>query len=174
LIGEIIETTLDGGRKIHVDRKEQDLVATVREALELCEKMRGLRNVEVSLDLPESLYVSHDRVQLGRVLHNLIKNAIEAASEASQNRSVHISIKNLEAVGVEVVVDDSGTGIVGSPDRLFRAFQSTKTRGTGLGLLVSQRIAEAHFGKITASNRSKVGGARFSVTLPSQTSEASI
>lgn len=174
LVGEIIETTLDGGRQIQIRKKDQDLVVTINEALALTEKIRKLRNVQVSLELPKELHVPHDRVQVVRVLHNLIKNAIEAASESANARLVHVALKEHTDNGVEVIVDDSGTGIVGSPEKLFNAFQSTKIRGTGLGLLVSKRITEAHLGSITASNTSRLGGARFSMSLPARPSEASL
>lgn len=174
LMGEIIETTLDGGRQIHIEKKSQDLVATINEAVALSERVQALRKVQISMDLPPGLIIAHDRVQLVRVLHNLIKNAVEAASESQGNRSVQISLNHNPDGSIEILVDDSGTGIVGSPEKLFRAFQSTKVRGTGLGLMVSKKIIDAHEGKITASNNSKIGGARFTVIIPSRLGEVSL
>ena len=137
LIGEIIETTLDGGRQIQIKKKDQDLIATIREALALSEKIRSLRGVQICLDLPQTLLVPHDRVQLVRVLHNLTKNAIEAASESPNHRSVYVSLTEHADKVIEVVV-------------------------------------EAHHGRITASNESSIGGARFAVSLPAQPLEASL
>ena len=105
-------------------------------------------------------------VQLQQVLLNLILNAVDAmgARDAEERK---LAIRT-ESAGAEVrlLVTDSGTGI--APDNLkkvFDAFWSTKTGGTGIGLAICQSIVVAHHGRITAANNAE-RGATFCVTLP--------
>ncbi|MBK8480175.1 MAG: HAMP domain-containing protein [Proteobacteria bacterium] len=89
---------------------------------------------------------SGDATKLRQVMVNLIKNAIEAAGPTGQ---VALSITE-RADQVELLVVDSGSGVdAAARARLFQPFFTTKPRGTGLGLAVSQAIAHAHGGEIT-------------------------
>jgi signal transduction histidine kinase len=86
-----------------------------------------------------------DAVQLREVLLNLTLNAIQACAPAGQ---VTLTIKTAPGHH-QIEVRDSGCGM--SPEvrlRLFEPFYTTKSRGTGLGLTVVQRIVEAHGGSI--------------------------
>jgi signal transduction histidine kinase len=97
-------------------------------------------------------------------LFNLVKNAAEAAG---QGGTVAMRIDATPDGGASVAVSDSGPGV--KPEdrpRLFEPFFSTKSSGTGLGLAVSQAIAEAHGGRIEADT-GPLGGARFTLRLPS-------
>ena len=63
-------------------------------------------------------------------------------------------------------VRDHGEGLPpGDSERLFEPFFTTRARGTGLGLAVARRLAEAHGGTITAANH-PLGGAVFTVRIP--------
>lgn len=109
--------------------------------------------------------VNCDRVQLQRALLNLVLNALDAVSTGGH---VWIRVDPTPAAGTRcrIVVDDDGEGI--DPSRLHRVFDpfyTTKDTGTGLGLAIVHRIAEAHGGSVTASNRSE-GGASFALQLP--------
>lgn len=167
LIGEIIETTLDGNRNIHINKSKANLRETIESALKVTREYSRLRNVTVEIDAPKELLVDYDTNQFMRVVNNLLKNGIEAASETSSNTpaKVKISVEKQDKQ-INLIVEDSGSGFKGSPEKVFRAFRTTKTRGTGLGLLISKKIVEAHSGKIKASNDSVFGGAKMEVSLP--------
>ena len=96
-----------------------------------------------------------------------MKNGIEAAAEteATPLRKVKVSLASQDQ-HIKLTIEDSGSGFKVSPDKAFRAFRTTKTRGTGLGLLISKKIVEAHNGMIMASNSSEFGGAKMEVMLP--------
>jgi signal transduction histidine kinase len=166
LITDIIETTLDGNRNISINKSKRNLRETIESSLLILSEYSKNTKVVVELDVPEELYVDHDPRQFVRVVNNLLKNGIEAASESDRSK-VRLSALKVENQ-VQLIVEDSGTGFKGSPEKVFRAFRTTKTRGTGLGLLISKKIVEAHSGKIKASNNSVFGGARMEVVLPVQ------
>jgi signal transduction histidine kinase len=165
VIKEIIETTLDGNRNIQIKKSNGNLRDAIDKAVVLNKDFSRYRNVSVEIDAPSELLVIYDSTQFARVVNNLLKNSIEAAAEASAAPKVKISASKNER-NINLVFEDSGIGFKGSPDKAFRAFRTTKVRGTGLGLLISKKIVEAHDGKIKASNDSIYGGARMEVELP--------
>jgi signal transduction histidine kinase len=66
----------------------------------------------------------------------------------------------------QVIVSDNGPGVDPAiMGRMFRPFFTTKSKGTGLGLALVQKIIVTHNGRVTVANR-EGGGARFTVTLP--------
>jgi signal transduction histidine kinase len=99
--------------------------------------------------------------KLRQVVTNLIKNAVEAAAPRG---SVRIETE-ASPDWVKVSVADSGPGIPPeAKEHLFEPFFTTKPHGTGLGLAVSQAIAQAHGGSIEVK-RSPSGGALFTLRL---------
>jgi len=115
-----------------------------------------------------------DRLQLEVILRNLINNASDSVSDLPVGqRKISIQSKELSGSRVSIRVEDSGLGI--SKDQvgnLFEAFQSSKSHGMGLGLVISRAIAQAHGGDLVAE--ASVGGV-FILTLPIEeaTNEAS-
>jgi len=166
-IREIIETTLDGNRNIQIKKSNANLRDSIDKAIILTQDFSRYRNVSVEVDAPEKLFINYDAAQFARVMNNLLKNGIEAATESFATKTPRVRITAIQREShINLIVEDSGSGFKGSPEKLFRAFRTTKTRGTGLGLLVSKKIVEAHNGKIKASNGSTYGGARMEVELP--------
>ncbi len=114
-----------------------------------------------------SFEIKGDRIELQRVVTNLIGNAIKFTDQGSV--TVYLScIGEDDNAQVEIKIQDTGPGI--SPEEqstLFESFSSGKHKraGSGLGLQLSRRIAEAHNG--TVSVQSEVGvGSSFLVCLP--------
>jgi two-component system sensor histidine kinase HydH len=102
-----------------------------------------------------------DERRMDQVLHNLVRNAVEASPEGAP---IEVRVAR-EGDALTVSFLDQGEGIPEeSLDRIFEPFFTTRTRGTGLGLAVARRIVELHGGKLTARNRSE-GGAEFRLTL---------
>ena len=108
------------------------------------------------------LYIEGDLFALGRVLRNLVLNALQATPPGGQ---VWIEIDG-DDQRVHLRVCDTGTGI--PADRMqaiFEDFVTTKRRGLGLGLAISRKIVEQLGGTITVD--SIVGdGSRFTLTFP--------
>ena len=125
-----------------------------RETASLMDRELAARKVSLQLSLEDDLPpVLADRVQLQRVLINLMTNAIESMA-ATRGRARHLAIRStrLDGQRVQLDVTDSGTGI--SPEKMaqiFDPFFTTKAAGTGLGLSLSRNIVEEHGGRLWAS-----------------------
>jgi len=121
---------------------------------------------------PDLPLVEGDRVQLQQVMLNLILNAVEALSGASEgSRDLLISSEDGGADGVRVAVQDSGPGLIPeSVHRLFEAFYTTKPTGMGMGLVICRSIIEAHGGRLWAT-ANEPRGAVFQFSLPPERDE---
>jgi two-component system, LuxR family, sensor kinase FixL len=106
-----------------------------------------------------------DRLQIELVLRNLIANAFEAIANLPKGeKGVTVSAQRAEAGQILFRVTDTGPGLTPSARKLlFEPFSSTKPMGMGLGLAISQAIAEAHGGSLSAA-RTKHG--EFHLLLP--------
>ena len=124
---------------------------------------------KVQLDLDESLHeVYADNVRLRQLLHNLIRNSMEATESVADAR-VRITTQLVDVSGrpfAEITVADNGPGIdADAMDQLFDPYVTTKTKGTGLGLAIVKKLVEEHGGTVAAENP-KGGGACIIVRLP--------
>ena len=121
-----------------------------------------IKDHDVVLHIPEDLpAVEVDELQAGRVVSNLLENAIEWSTPHGV-----IEIGALARDGeVEAWVENDGPGIAPADlDRVFDTFWTRRSKGTGLGLAICKRVVEAHGGVIRVENRRR--GPRFTFTLP--------
>ena len=160
-----------------LDLVDTDVNALVRELAELygaagnraSEGGGTEQGVIIELDLDEDLPpVPLDTPRLRQLVHNLIKNALEAQQSQAQ-RLVRIVTRRASQRGrsmVEIVTLDEGPGFAPELlDRLFEPYVTSKPRGTGLGLAVVRKIVEEHDGTIRAENRPG-RGACVTIALP--------
>jgi nitrogen fixation/metabolism regulation signal transduction histidine kinase len=103
-----------------------------------------------------------DRAQVEQLLINLIRNAVDASLETRGNVEVEWSHQNGQLV---VTVKDEGLGLANTAN-LFVPFFTTKASGSGVGLVLSRQIAEAHGGTLTLENRDGANGCEAKLTLP--------
>ncbi|MGH8272762.1 MAG: ATP-binding protein [Gammaproteobacteria bacterium] len=147
-----------------------DLAALFREVGDL---YRGRADLDFAIETAPGLVpITADATRLRQILHNLIKNAIEAQEEAHKDGDEPIRVwLSAEAApddpqAVAIRVRDAGPGF--PPGLLANAFEpyvSGKARGTGLGLALVKKLAEEHGGHVTLAN-SPEGGAEVRVILP--------
>ena len=139
-------------------RQPQALAPLVRRAAALETRLA----VEVRADDPDTV-ADIDGDQVEQALINLLHNAVDAALETGGGVRAGWTVDGAE---VRVTVDDEGLGLDGTAN-LFVPFFTTKTHGSGIGLVLSRQIAEAHGGSLTLENRPDgVRGCRATLRLP--------
>jgi signal transduction histidine kinase len=106
-----------------------------------------------------------DADQLEQVLINLVRNAADASLETGGGVELSWGSDGPGAREVEIRVRDEGPGL-SSTANLFVPFFTTKPGGSGIGLLVSRQIAEAHGGSLVLENRPDRPGCQARLTLP--------
>ena len=106
--------------------------------------------------------VRADGDQLDQLLINLVKNAVEASQETGGG--VVVSWERSDSA-VEVRVEDEGPGLPNTTN-LFTPFFTTKRNGSGIGLVLSRQIAEAHGGTLGLENREMASGCVARLRLP--------
>lgn len=160
-----------------VDRGEAELQAENIEELlhETCDLLRtdGITDgIDLVIQVDQALSpVLIDRVQIGQVLLNLVRNAAEAILPDQGGGRIEIRARlsrdSLTTGGTAVIeVSDNGPGLSpGIADRLFEPFVSTKRTGMGIGLAICRTIVEGHGGQLTAHD-GDLGGMLFRILLP--------
>jgi len=173
-INAIVDALLELARPARLSFQSVRLPALLERVLELYGERLETQSVrlvrEWRRDVP---LVWADQEALYRALVNLVANALDAMPHGG-TLTLRVDWTDGEALGgartsrrrVAVEVEDSGTGIAPADlDRVFNPFFSTKERGTGLGLALTQKIVEDHGGAIDV--RSVLGaGALFRIVLP--------
>jgi PAS domain S-box-containing protein len=144
----------------------------VRQVHELYTERAAEAGIDLRLDLDQQdLRGTFDPDGLYNLLVNLVGNAIDACrfdpDEKKRSHTIQLRCRRQADGAVAFEVEDNGAGI---PDdvaaKVFEDFFSTKgTEGTGIGLLVVQKVAEEHGGKVTFDTKPGIG-TRFTVTIP--------
>jgi signal transduction histidine kinase len=152
--GDIIRGIRELAKKGSPDIANFDVNEAIREILVL---MQGeLREYSIALELEFAEKIGPlmgNRVQIQQVILNIIRNGIEAMHEInSRRRILRITSQIDSSNNIMITVADSGEGIeVENLDRIFEAFFTTKSDGTGIGLSICRTILEAHGGRLWAS-----------------------
>ncbi len=150
---------------ISQDRSPMPAAKFLTDAVDAMRPLAAMSGVSLDFALANGLngQIEIDAVQMGRVVHNLIINAMQVTE--SGRGLVRVEGGIVDGL-FEFSVSDNGTGI--PPDRLamiFEPYFSTKAEGTGLGLAISRRIVDEHGGTLRAT--SEVGrGSTFTARLP--------
>jgi signal transduction histidine kinase len=159
----IVTQFLQAIRPVPPQLKPDSLNVVVEKALELLRPELDNRGLNVKTKLAAQLPMSPiDATQIQQVLVNLIKNAMQAMTKGGT-----LTLQTGEGPdGVWVSVADTGGGIPQEQiNRIFEPFYTTKKKGSGLGLMIVQRIVRAHGGRIELD--SHLGrGTTFRIWLP--------
>ena len=167
-LNSIVEEFLSLARPLVLKPEEVRIDDLLDELKTLAESDAKSTKVEINVITPRDLPPAKlDRNYLKQLLLNLVLNGIQAMPDGGR---LILEAKATEG-NLILTVADTGVGISKEVlPRIFEPYFTTKTKGSGLGLVIARRIAEAHGGKLTAE--SEVGqGSRFHITIPLQGSE---
>jgi signal transduction histidine kinase len=120
------------------------------------------RRLPVLLSGGPDITLTADADQLEQLLINLVRNAVDAALETGGR--VCAGWVRADSM-IEVRIDDEGPGLPSSAN-LFVPFFTTKPGGSGIGLVLSRQIAEAHGGSLTLQNHETGRGTSATLRLP--------
>lgn len=162
-LSEITEGYLRFARLPTAQKQQQDVGDLCADLVAFYASEAAARGVNVELRVEPPLpAVAIDSSRLRQALLNLLRNGADAASTGG---TVRIAVNHRDD-DVEIVVEDNGPGVPEADRaRLFSPFFTTKTDGTGLGLMVAREIVREHGGDIAVST-STLGGAAFVIALP--------
>ena len=163
---KIINDLLDFARVKSVDREAISVSELVQRVLE---RYPAPLPVVLSLDLSPCLpKIFADARHMEQVLGNLVLNACQAMPKGGQLSVISEQLSVDGVPWVQIAVKDTGVGIPPeNMQKLFEPLFTTKSKGIGLGLPISQKLAEANGGRIEVE--SEIGkGSTFTVYLPAQ------
>ena len=164
---EMVNAFSNYARAPDIDISAFDIEKLAHEVVDLYRAQES--GIEIELQADRSLpKLEADIGRIRQILHNLIRNSIEALESSSDGHIIvavtHASLNGIEVI--EIVVKDNGPGFqTGSVSQVFDPYVTTKPRGTGLGLAIVKKLVEEHAGTIDAENREE-GGAMIRIQLP--------
>ncbi len=148
---QVLHKIYDLTRPLNLNRREADLNAVVREAVNAFEPdlKRNEINLDVSLD-QDSLKTLFDPVLIKQVCLSLIQNALEAMPQGGQLRIV----TRRDWDSLSLLCRDNGPGIAPElKEQVFNPFFTTKEHALGLGLAMTKKIIEDHDGVILLTSQ---------------------
>lgn len=163
--GQIVRRLRDFIARGDSDKRVENLRGLINGANALALIGVAELGIDIRLNIDDRISgVLVDKVQVQQVLVNLIRNAVEALTNAPVRRLTISAVPTVDRM-VQVSVVDTGPGLDAEVEsKLFRPFVSTKDAGMGLGLSICQTIIEAHNGTIWL-DKPAGGGTAFRFTL---------
>jgi nitrogen fixation/metabolism regulation signal transduction histidine kinase len=128
---------------------------------------------KVALEVAQNIDIYADAAQLEQALINLVRNAVDAAMQAHEDKSaLRVAVVcRLHSDSIVILVEDNGVGLA-NPANLFVPLYTTKPGGMGVGLILALQIIEAHGGTLTLENRTDGPGCRAEIHLPVPSDDA--
>lgn len=156
---DMVDAFSEYARAPAVNRTNLDVNRLITQVADLYPASRNQPAVELDLstELPE---VSLDAVRVRQVLHNLIRNALEAL-EGQEDAEVLVAtslVHKGKKDFVQISVRDNGPGLPEEDrEKIFEPYVTTKTKGTGLGLAIVKKLVEEHGGEVGIDSEVSAG-----------------
>ena len=152
----ILKQFLQAMRPSKPERQRVKLHQILEESLMALRPELESREIRVELSFSEELpELDLDPNQIKQAFYNIIRNAYQAVDQADGEISIATSFSDYE---VKVSISDNGSGI--SPEMMgamFEPFHTTKSEGTGLGMLIVRRILREHGGELEMESEESMG-----------------
>ncbi len=165
---EMVNAFSDYARAPDIDINVFSLDELAQEVVDLYRAQAKDINIVLNTD-PTLPHIEADIGRVRQILHNLIRNSIEALENSDHEGQIEVRISKTEVQETEIaeiVVEDNGPGFkTGSVSQVFDPYVTTKPKGTGLGLAIVKKLVEEHGGTIDAENLDE-GGAAIRIQLP--------
>lgn len=169
LVNDLLDVAKIEAGKFDLNIQEYDLSEVVKDEVATFQALAESKHLTINFITPGPTKVKFDKIRIGQVINNLLSNAIKYTDSGQVDVHLGIDTEKQHAV---VAVKDSGLGVsredlavLFSKFKQLKSFDRTK-KGTGLGLVVSRGIIEAHHGKIWAESAGENLGSTFSFSLP--------
>jgi PAS domain S-box-containing protein len=171
LIDDLLDATRISRNKLSLQQTLIDAHQSLTWVLEMCRAEADGKGLAVAFDLGASTHHVHaDPARFQQILWNLLKNAVKFTPAGGR---VTVRTENPTAASLRIVVADTGVGIAaGALPHIFGAFEqggsavTQRFGGLGLGLAISQALAQLHDGKLIAESAGEGRGATFTFELP--------
>lgn len=162
----IVEEFLRLAKPQKTEFKAGQLSSIINHVIRLLESQTNLRNVQIINEIDEHLPTIYcDENQLKQVFLNLIKNAIEAIPIKGTG-TIQLRSERIHAYQIKITITDNGVGIPQELlDKIGNPFFTTKENGTGLGIMVCNRIIQNHSGSMAFQSKQGTG-TTVSILLP--------
>lgn len=161
IINDILDFSKIEADKIELEIRENNILQLVEQATDIVRYQASMKGLNLLLSIDEKMpaFVELDSMRLKQILVNLLSNAIKFTDKGEVELSLYFEAKTKEIGAFKFSVRDTGIGISGEQQKkLFKAFSqadsstSRKFGGTGLGLIISQRLTQKMGGNIEFSS----------------------
>lgn len=169
LVNDLLDVAKIESGKFDLNKQEYDIVELINEQVKTFRPQAETKHLAINFTSPQKYVLKFDRVRIGQVLGNLLSNAIKYTDSGQIEVNLNIDAGAKLAI---VCVKDSGIGVAREDlNQLFSKFKQLRgsehaRKGTGLGLVVTKGIIDAHGGKIWAESAGENLGSAFYFSLP--------
>lgn len=169
LVNDLLDVAKIEAGKFELNLQEYDLVSSLKEQMKTFEPQATGKHLALNYIGPEKQMIKFDRVRIAQVMNNLLSNSIKYTDSGQIDINLTVDDKLKRVV---VAIKDTGIGVsredlsvLFSKFKQLKSFDSSR-KGTGLGLVVSKGIIEAHNGEIWAESAGENMGSTFCFSIP--------
>jgi nitrogen fixation/metabolism regulation signal transduction histidine kinase len=156
---EMVNAFSDYARSPDMEILTINVAVLLREIIDLYQEQESKINITFNID-SNDLKFDADPGRIRQIIHNLIRNSIEAIPEDVAG-TISVSVKQCDINNIkmiEICIEDNGSGFdKNSLGQIFDPYVTSKSKGTGLGLAIVKKLVEEHMGFIEAENAKKQG-----------------
>ena len=169
LVNDLLDVAKIEAGKFDLNVQEYDLSASIKDQMKAFEPQAQAKHLSLNFLGTDKQMAKFDRVRISQVLNNLLSNSIKYTDSGQIDVGLALDDKAKRLI---ISIKDSGIGVsredlsvLFSKFKQLKSFDSTR-KGTGLGLVVSKGIVEAHGGQIWAESAGENLGSTFNFSLP--------